>query len=77
MKLTLEKIPTYIMPFFINGDVDGYTEEEINQATEWLNTSGVKEVILPSDEYYQPYFSCYPAFGKPCDVVDCQCVLEW
>ena len=77
MKLTLEKIPTYIMPFFINGDVDGYTEEDINDATEWLNTSGVKEVILPSDEDYQPYFSCYPAFGKPCDVVDCQCVLEW
>ena len=45
MKLTLEKIPTYMMPFFINGDVDGYTEEDINKATEWLNTSGIKEVI--------------------------------
>lgn len=77
MKLTLEKIPTYMMPFFINGDTEGYTDKEINEAKEWFATSGVKEVILPSDADYQPYFSCYPAFGKPCDVVDCQCVLEW
>ena len=70
MKLTLEKIPTYMMPFFINDDTEGYTDKEINEAKEWLETSGVKEVILPSDEDYQPYFSCYPAFGKPCDVVD-------
>ena len=77
MKLTLEKIPEYMMPFFINDDTEGYTDKEINEAKEWLETSGVKEVILPSDGDYQPYFSCYPAFGKPCDVVDCQCVLEW
>ena len=77
MKLTLEKIPEYMMPFFINDDTEGYTDKEINEAKKWLETSGVKEVILPSDEDYQPYFSCYPAFGKPCDVVDCQCVLEW
>ena len=77
MKLTLEKIPEYMMPFFINDDTEGYTDKEINEAKEWLETSGVKEVILPSDEDYQPYFSWYPSFGKPCDVVDCQCVLEW
>ena len=77
MKLTLEKIPEYMMPFFINDDTEGYTDKEINEAKEWLETSGIKEVILPSDEDYQPYFSGYPSFGKPCDVVDCQCVLEW
>lgn len=77
MKLTLEKIPEYMMPFFINDDTEGYTDKEINEAKKWLETSGVKEVILPSDEDYQSYFSWYPAFGKPCDVVDCQCVLEW
>ena len=77
MKLTLEKIPEYMMPFFINDDTEGYIDKEINEAKEWLETSGVKEVILPSDEDYQPYFSWHPSFGKPCDVVDCQCVLEW
>ena len=77
MKLTLEKIPEYMMPFFINDDTEGYTDKEINEAKKWLETSGVKEVILPSGEDCQPYFSWYPAFGEPCDVVDCQCVLEW
>ena len=77
MKLALEKIPEYMIPFFINDDTEGYTDKEINEAKEWLETSGVKEVILPSDEDYQPYFSWHPSFGKPCDVVDCQCVLEW
>ena len=57
MKLTLEKIPEYMMPFFINDDTEGYTDKKINEAKEWLETSGVKEVILPSDEDYQPYFS--------------------
>ena len=54
MKLTLEKIPEYMMPFFINDDTEGYTDKKINEAKEWLETSGVKEVILPSDEDYQP-----------------------
>ena len=37
MKLTLEKIPTYMMPFFINGDVDGYTEDDINKIKNYIN----------------------------------------
>ena len=36
MELSLEKIPKYMMPFFINGDTEGYTDEEINEAIEWL-----------------------------------------
>ena len=64
MKLTLEKIPECMMPFFINDDTEGYTDKEINEAKEWLETSGVKVVILPSDEDYQPYFSWHPLFWQ-------------
>lgn len=77
MKTTTEPIPEFMMPYFINGDTECYTEQEIAEATEWMQESGVKEVTLPTDEDYQPYFSWHPAFGKPCDVVDCECVLEW
>lgn len=77
MKTIIEKIPEYMMPFFINGTLDGYEEEDIQDAKDWMDKSGVKEVILPSDEDYQPYFSSNPAFGLACDVVDCECVLEW
>ena len=77
MKTTIEQIPEYMMPFFINGDEEGYEEEDIQNAKEWMKESGIQEVTLPSDEDYQPYFSSYPAFGEGCDVVDCVCVLEW
>lgn len=35
MKTTTEKIPTYMMPFFINGDFEGYTDSEIEAALNW------------------------------------------
>ena len=66
-----------MMPFFINGDEEGYEEEDIQNAKEWMKESGIQEVTLPSDEDYQPYFSFCPAFGLACDVVNCVCVLEW
>lgn len=77
MVTTTEKIPEYMMPFFINGDTHSCTEQDMNNARGWMEASGVKEVTLPSDEDYLPYFSWHPAFGEPCDVVDCVCVLEW
>lgn len=77
MTISLERIPEYMMPFLINGTTDNYTEEDISNAIEWLNESGVKEVIRPCDENYEPYFSWYPSFGEPCDVVDCECILEY
>lgn len=77
MKTTIEPIPEYMMPYFINGDKSNIKDEDIQNAKEWMEKSGVQEVIMPSDEDYQPYFSYYPAFGKGTDVVDCKCVLEW
>lgn len=77
MKTTIEKIPEYMMPYFINGDKSGIEDEDIQNAKDWMEASGVQEVILPSDEDYQLYFTFYPAFGEGCDVVDCECVLEW
>lgn len=77
MKLTTEKIPTYALSALINGDYSGLEEEDIQNINEWQERSGIKEVICPTDEQYQPYFTDYPAFGKATDVVDCECVLEW
>lgn len=77
MELTTEKIPEYMMPYFINGDIEGYKATEIIAANEWMCQSGIKEVLCPSDEDYQVYFSHYPAFGEPCEVVDCECILEY
>ena len=77
MKTTTEKIPTYMLPFFINGDLEGYLDSEIEAAKTWQKVNEIKEVIPPNDEDYRPFFSQYPAFGLPCEVVECECVIEW
>lgn len=77
MEITIEKIPEYMLPYFVNGDTEGYEEEEIATAEKWMAESGVKDVICPTQEEYKPYFTHYPAFGLPVEVVDCKCVLEW
>ena len=66
-----------MMPFFINGDFDGYTDSDIEAALNWQKENEIKEVIPPTDEYYKPFFSWNPAFGLPCEVVECECVIEW
>lgn len=66
-----------MMPFFINGDLEGYLDSEIEAALNWQKENKIKEVILPSEEDYRPFFSQYPAFGLACEVVECECVIEW
>lgn len=66
-----------MLPFFVNGDLDGYSDSEIEAAQSWQKVNEIKEVIPPSDEEYKPFFSFYPAFGLPCEVVECECVIEW
>ena len=66
-----------MMTFFINGDFDGYTDSDIEAALNWQKENAIKEVIPPTDEEYRPFFSQYPAFGLPCEVVECECVIEW
>lgn len=75
MQLTTEKIPVYALSALINGDYSGMEEEDIQNISEWLERSEIKEVICPTDEEYKPYFTECPAFGLATDVVDCQCVL--
>ena len=77
MKTTTEKIPEYMLPFFVNGDFDGYSDSEIEAAQNWQKVTAIKEVIPPTEEEYRPFFSQYPAFGLPCEVVECECVIEW
>ena len=77
MKTIIEKIPEYMLPFFINGDLEGCLDSEIEAAKTWQKVNEIKEVILPNEEDYRPFFSQYPAFGLACEVVECECVIEW
>lgn len=76
MQVTTEKIPVYALCYFLYNDASGMNDEDINNAENWLKSSGIKEV-LPPDEENEPYFAQSPAFGLPCDVIECPCVLNW
>lgn len=64
MNKTVEKIPTWAFGYIFNGDMTGLTDEELKRI-------GAELVCTPLDEEVQPYFTRYPLFGLPTDVVDC------
>lgn len=70
MNKTVEKIPTWAFGLF-NGDMTGLTDEEVRLIDEALKRIGAELVCTPPDEEVQPYFTRYPLFGLPTDVVDC------
>ena len=73
MEKTTEKIPTWSLCYIVNGDASGLTEEEIQTIDRWYKGIGVQVVspVMDDECGTQPYFSHYPAFSLPTEVVDC------
>lgn len=73
MKKTTEKIPSWSLCYLINGDASGLTDEEIRDADRWYKELRVQIIspVVDEDGNIQPYFSHYPVFGLPAEVVDC------
>lgn len=74
MEKDIEKIPTYALPYLVNGDASNLTEDEIKQIDEICRKQGIELVVPISDSVEggtEPYFSCTPLFGKPTEVEDC------
>ena len=44
---------------------------------DWLKKEDILDVICPEDIDNETYFTHHPPFGLACNVVDCECVLEW
>ena len=76
METSIEKVPTYALRYLVNDDPTGLTEQEINEIDRLLREQAVELVCPPSDDEWQPYFSSFPWFGKPCEVVDCDVVYR-
>lgn len=69
MKLELidtYNIPEYSLPYFVNGDKEGYTEEDINIMDNWHNSFGYPIQIEIPSEGNEPSFTWRPAFGLAC-----------
>lgn len=74
MEKSIEKIPTYALPYLVNGDAENLTDEEIRMIDEWCRNQHI-ELVLPITDSVEggaePYFTSTPLFGNPTEVEDC------
>ncbi len=47
METSVEKVPTYLMGYLINGDTTGLTEQEINDVDDLLRKQVWNSSVLP------------------------------
>ena len=73
MEKTTEKIPTWSLCHLVNGDASGLTDEDLQTIDRRYKDMDVQVVspVMDDECGTQPYFSHYPAFGLPTEVVDC------
>jgi len=73
MEFMTEPIPTWALCYLINGDPIGLTDDEIAMIDKWYADNKVQTVTTVSENEGNcyPYFSHFPAFGLPSEVVDC------
>lgn len=77
MKTERFPVPTWTLSYLINGDETGLEFGEKEMIEDWLKREGILEVLCPEDADNESYFTWMPPFGLACNVVDCECVLEW
>ena len=70
-------VPTWTLGYLINGDATNLEFGETDMIDEWLNRNGILDVFCPENVDNESYFTHYPPFGLACNVVECECVLEW
>ena len=65
---TEENVPTWALPYLINNDPTGITDEEAGMVDRWAAQFGPSASFSPTED--EPAFTRYPAFGLPCNTVD-------
>lgn len=71
MEKTIEKIPTWAICAIVNDDYTGLSDNDIEIIKKWFKDTDYN-IVDPID--CEQYFTWYPAFGLPCDVIDCYCL---
>lgn len=77
MERTTERIPTWALCYITYGDPTALTDEDIALVDEWRDCNNVADVVLHAEgETPHPYFTHYPAFGLPTEVMDCYLIYR-
>ena len=74
MTPTIEKIPSWALEWLINGDASGLDDSEMSMIDKWLGDNLCLYVCPPASDA-EPYFTSHPAFGLPCEVYECECMI--
>ena len=74
MNAIVEKIPVWALGWLLNGDSSNLSESDMKVIDGWLADNLCLHVSPPSDDA-MPYFTSTPAFGLPCEVHDCECLM--
>lgn len=69
-ELFIEPIPTWALPYLINGDATGLQDDDLRMIKDWQEQTRLE---VTADYDSEEYFTGYPAFGKACMVIDCKC----
>lgn len=77
MDTLIEAIPTWALCYLFNSDATGLTDEEIALIDQWYTENKVMGITTATEQKGEcfPYFSHYPAFGLPAEVVDCHVMV--
>jgi hypothetical protein len=74
------RIPAYALPYLINGDASGLSDEDKTTIDKWLNhwvkdaeKLGGAVIISPTGQ--EEEFTHYPEFGLPCGYIECDIVI--
>lgn len=68
----VEDIPTWALPYLINGDATGMSDDEVVMIDEWMEENGYT-TVAPIDADDET-FTHVPAFGGcACYTVECEC----
>lgn len=74
MERSIERIPTWALPYLVNGDANGLKKSEIKMIDHLLRTQRIELVYPIMDSVEggtQPYFTTEPLFGQATEVEDC------
>jgi hypothetical protein len=79
------KMPAYALSYLINADSSGLEDDDKKEIDFFMrefydeaNREGGSIVISPEEDEHgniEPHFYWRPAFGLPCDVVDCNIII--
>ena len=73
MNYIQKNIPCWALPYIINADLEGYSDDDIKQINEYLHSNNIVALypVMDKKGIILEYFSIYPEFGLSCNCCDC------